>query len=91
MTAAFDTEPSRAQQILTAVASALQSEDPFEPLTLDTVNDYLRGAALVITDQLPTVIADDTIQRAAHALPSIRAGETAETYALRILQIARGI
>ncbi|MFI0932933.1 hypothetical protein ACH4RG_14440 [Streptomyces sp. NPDC021019] len=85
------TEPSRAHQILTAVASALQSEDPFEPLTLDTVNDYLRGTALVLTDGLPAVIADDAIQHAARALPSIYDRETADAYALRLLHIARGI
>ncbi|MFJ9394633.1 hypothetical protein ACIRQT_07085 [Streptomyces californicus] len=97
-TNAFDTalhqflaEPSRAQQILTAVAHVLQTEDPFEPLTLDAVNDYLRGAALVITDGLPDVVADETIQHAARALPSIYERETADAYALRLLQIARGV
>ncbi|GAA2985154.1 hypothetical protein [Streptomyces fulvorobeus] len=81
--------PSLARQILTVVASALRSEDPVEPLTLDAVNDFLRGAALVLTDQMPTVIADEAIQRAARALPSIYSGETADAYALRVLQIAR--
>ncbi|MFJ5893843.1 hypothetical protein [Streptomyces californicus] len=85
------TAPSRAQQILTAVAHALQTEDPFEPLTLDAVNDYLRGAALVITDGLPDVVADETIRHAARALPSIYERETADAYALRLLQIARHV
>jgi hypothetical protein len=85
------TTPSRAQQILTAVASALQSEDPFEPLTLDALNAYLHGASLVLTDGLPAVVAAEAIERAATALPTIHDRETADAYALRVLQAARTV
>ncbi|MEU5716582.1 hypothetical protein AB0G71_12455 [Streptomyces sp. NPDC020403] len=95
---AFDTElqhflaePSRAQQILTAVASALQSEDPLQPLTLDALDAYVYGASLVLTDGLPDVVADEVKRTAARALPSIHNGETPDAYALRILAAARGI
>ncbi|MFE9853573.1 MULTISPECIES: hypothetical protein [Streptomyces] len=95
---AFNTElhhlldaPTRPQQILTAVASALLSEDPHQPLTLDALNDYLRGASLVITDQLPDVVATQVIETAARALPSIHDGETPDAYALRLRDVARGL
>ncbi|MFD8797229.1 hypothetical protein [Streptomyces atroolivaceus] len=95
---AFDTElrqflaePSRAQMILTAVASALRSENAFQPLTLDALNDCLYGATLVITDQLPDAFAEEVKQAAVRALPSIHDGETPDAYALRLLQIARTV
>ncbi|WP_406462991.1 hypothetical protein OHB07_16245 [Streptomyces sp. NBC_00111] len=85
----FLAEPSRAQQILTATASAMQSENLLQPLTLNAVNDFFRGAALVITDGLPDVVADEIKRRAGRALPSIHDGETPDAYALRLLRIAR--
>ncbi|MEU0133379.1 hypothetical protein ABZ172_04960 [Streptomyces sp. NPDC006296] len=85
------TEPSRANQILTAVASSLQSEDPFTPLTLDTLNATLDTSAYVLTDGVPMVIAIEATEQAARALPTIHPGETADAYALRILQAARGL
>ncbi|MFF4166895.1 hypothetical protein [Streptomyces sp. NPDC001741] len=87
----FLAEPPRAQQILTAVASALQSENLLQPLTLDAVNDFFRGAALVLTDGLPDVVADEIKQRAGRALPSIHDGETPDAYAFRLLQAARSV
>lgn len=94
----FDTElreflatPSHAQQILTATASSLQSEDPFEPLTLDILNATLDGAAYVLMDGLPDIVAIEASEQAARALPSIHPGETADAYALRILTIARNL
>ncbi|WP_327436129.1 hypothetical protein OG279_26180 [Streptomyces sp. NBC_01201] len=87
----FLAEPSRAQQILTATASALRSEDPLQPLTLDVLNDYVYGATLVLTEGLPDVVADEVKQAAARVLPSIHPGETADAYALRLLQAARGL
>ena len=78
------TTPTLACQMLTALASSLQSEDPFEPLTLDTLNATLDAVAYVLTDGTPTVVAMD-------ALPSIHPGETADAYALRLLQVARTI
>ncbi|MFD9757975.1 hypothetical protein [[Kitasatospora] papulosa] len=87
----FLAEPSRAQQILTATASALQSEDPLAPLTLDALNDCIYGAALVLTNGLPDVVADEVKQAAARALPSIYDGETPDAYALRLAQAARSV
>jgi len=87
----FLTEPSRAQQILTAVASAMQSEDQLAPLTLDALDAYVYGAALVLTHGLPDVIADEVKQRTAMALPSIHPGETPDAYALRLQRIARTV
>lgn len=84
-------EPPRAQTILTAVASALQSEDPLAPLTLDALDAYVYGATLVVTARLPDVIADEVKQTAARLLPSIHPGETADAYALRLLRIARTV
>ena len=83
--------PSHAQMILTAVASALQSEDPLQPLTLDALDAYVYGASLVLTDGLPDVVADEVKRTAARALPSIHNGETPDAYALRILAAARGL
>lgn len=85
------TRPSLAQQMLTALASSLQSEDPFEPLTLDTLNATLDGVAYVLTDDVPVAVAIDSVRRAGTALPSIHPGETADAYALRILAIAGGV
>ncbi|WP_371612894.1 hypothetical protein [Streptomyces clavifer] len=94
----FDTElqrfldgPSHAQQILTATASSLQSEDPFVPLTLGILNATLDGAAYVLTDGLPNIVAIEAAEQAARALPTIHPGETADAYALRVLTIARGL
>lgn len=87
----FLAEPPRAQMILTAVASALQSEDPLTPLTLDALNDYVYGATLVITDRLPDVVADEVKRVLGRALPSIYPGETCDAYALRLLQVARSV
>ena len=87
----FLAEPSRAQQILTAVASALQSEDPFEPLTLDTLNTYFQTAASIITATFPAAVAAEETAQAAFAIPSIHDRETPDAYALRLLQAARAI
>ncbi|MET8172827.1 hypothetical protein [Streptomyces clavifer] len=94
----FDTElrqllaaPSLAGQILTATASALQSEDPFEPLTLDTVDAVLDGVAFVLTDGIPVAVATNATERAEAALPPIHDRETADAYALRVLQAARTV
>ncbi|MEU1122149.1 hypothetical protein ABZ371_00815 [Streptomyces sp. NPDC005899] len=84
-------DPSLPQQILTATASSLQSEDPFAPLTLDTLNATLDGVAYVLTDGVPVVVAMDATRRAAAVLPSIHPGETADAYALRLLTITRGL
>lgn len=83
--------PSLAQQMLADLASSLQSEDPFEPLTLDTLNATLDGVAFVLTDDVPVAIAIDAGRRAATALPSIHPGETADAYALRLLHAARTV
>ncbi|MFE2017573.1 hypothetical protein ACFW9O_05885 [Streptomyces sp. NPDC059499] len=83
--------PSLAQQILTAVASALQSEDPFEPLTLDTLNAVLDGVAYVLTDSIPVPVGTNATERAEAALPPIHDRETADAYALRVLQAARTV
>lgn len=98
MSVDFDTElqrflaaPSHAQQILTATASSLQSEDPFEPLTLNILNATLNGAAYVLTDGLPAVVAIEATETAARALPTIHPSETPDAYALRVLTIAKGI
>lgn len=85
------TTPSLPCQMLTALAASLQSEDPFESLTLDTLNATLDAVAYVLTDGIPTVVAMDASRRASAALPSIHPGETADTYALRLLTIARGL
>ncbi|MFD6421058.1 hypothetical protein [Streptomyces sp. NPDC060198] len=85
------TTPSRPQQILTAVASALLSEDPLAPVTLDAVDACLYGAALVITHGLPDVVATQVCETAARALPSIHPGETPDAYALRLHSIVRGL
>lgn len=85
------TGPSHSQMILTAVASALLSEDPHQPLTLDALDAYLYGASLVITDQLPDVVATQVCETAARALPSIHDGETPDVYSLRLRDIARGL
>jgi hypothetical protein len=83
--------PTLAHRMLTALASSLQSEDPFEPLTLDTLNATLDGVAWVLTDGVPVVVAMQATEQAATALPTIHPGETADAYALRILTIARGL
>ncbi|MFE9363701.1 hypothetical protein ACFYNN_12970 [Streptomyces sp. NPDC006978] len=83
--------PTLAHRILTALASSLQSEDPFEALTLDTLNATLDGVAWVLTDGVPVVVAIEASERAAMALPTIHPGETADTYALRVLDIAKGL
>lgn len=85
------TGPSLAQQMLTAVASSLQSEDPFEPLTLDTLNATLDGVAFVLTDDTPVIVATTATEQAAAALPLIHPGETADAYAIRLLTIVRGL
>lgn len=85
------TGPSRAQQILHSVASSLQSEDPFEALTLRILNATLNGVVYVLTDGIPDVVAREAIEQAAQALPTIHPGETADAYALRILAIARTV
>jgi len=87
----FLAEPSRAQQILTAVASALQSEDPFEPLTLDTLNAYFQMAAGTITGTFPAAVAAEETAQAAFAIPTIYDQETADAYAIRLLKAARAI
>jgi hypothetical protein len=81
--------PTLAQQMLTALASSLQSEDPFEPLTLDTLNATLDGVAYALTDGVPVVGAITATEQAAQALPTIHPGETADAYALRVLTIAK--
>ena len=83
--------PSRAQQIVTAVASALQSEDPFEPLTLDTLNTVFQTAASVITATFPPFVAAEETAQAASVLPTIYDRETADAYAIRLLTAARTI
>ncbi|MFF4246242.1 hypothetical protein ACFYY2_17490 [Streptomyces sp. NPDC001822] len=83
--------PSLAQQILADLAAALQAEDPFEPLTLDTLNSMLSTVAYVRTDGIPVTVATDASERAARALPSIHDQETADAYALRVLQAARTV
>ena len=87
----FLAEPSLANRMLTALASSLQSEDPFEALTLDTLNATLDAIAYVLTDGVPAVVAMEATERAARALPTIHPGETADTYALRVLTIAKGL
>jgi uncharacterized protein YbaR (Trm112 family) len=81
--------PTLAHQMLTALASSLQSEDPFEALTLDTLNATLDGVAYVLTDGVPVVVATEATEQAARALPTIHDGETADAYAVRVLTIAR--
>lgn len=95
---AFDLElqqllatPSLAGQILTAVASSLQSEDPFQHLTPDTLTSLLGTAAYVLTDGIPVDLATQATARAEAALPSIHDQETADAYALRVLQAARSV
>ena len=87
----FLAEPSRTQQIVTAVASALRSEDPFEPLTLGTLNACFQMAASILTGTFPAAVAAEEIAQAASVLPSIHPGETPDAYALRLLQIARTV
>lgn len=81
--------PTLAHQMLTALASSLQSEDPFEALTLDTLNATLDGVAYVLTDGVPVVVATQATKQAAQALPTIHPGETADAYAIRVLTIMR--
>lgn len=83
--------PTLAHQMLTALVASLQSEDPFETLTLDTLNAALDGVAYVLTDGVPVVVATAATEQAATALPTIHPGETADTYALRVLTITRGL
>ncbi|MYR76555.1 MULTISPECIES: hypothetical protein [unclassified Streptomyces] len=83
--------PTRAHTILTCVAAALRDEDPLVPLTLDVLNEVLHRTALVLTAGLPDVVADEAIERAAQALPTIHPGETPDAYALRVTHAAKGI
>ncbi|MFJ8866736.1 hypothetical protein ACIRD6_13400 [Streptomyces sp. NPDC102473] len=83
--------PSLAKRILEALASSLQNEDPFQPLTLDTLNETLGTEAYILTDGVPIPVATDATERAARALPSIHDQETADAYALRVLQAARTV
>lgn len=85
------TEPSWAQQIVTETARMLQTEDPFEPLTLRILDANLAGAAYTITNQLPDAVVIDATEHAVQALPLIHPRETPDAYALRLLQIARTI
>ncbi|MCW8221224.1 hypothetical protein [Streptomyces griseolus] len=68
--------PTRAHTILTCVAAALRDEDPL---------------SIALTAGLPNVVADEAIERAAVALPTIHPGETPDAYALRITHAAKGI
>lgn len=83
--------PTRAHTILTCVAAALRDEDPLSTLTLDVLNEVLHRVSLALTAGLPDVVADEAIERAAAALPTIHPGETPDAYALRITDAAKGI
>lgn len=83
--------PSRAHTILTCVTATLRDEDPHAPLTLDVLNEVLHRVSLAVTAGLPAVVADEAIEHAARALPTIHPGETPDAYALRVTHAAKGI
>lgn len=85
------TEPSWAQQILTATAGHLRIEDPLLALTDEDLTATFDMVAELITGRLPAVVAEQAMTRAADELPSRHYRETCDTYALRLLTAARGL
>ncbi|MEV6313379.1 hypothetical protein AB0M10_32920 [Streptomyces sp. NPDC051840] len=84
-------EPSWAQQILTATAATLRAEDPFLTITYYELNKAFDRAWADITHGLPAVVAHEAREAAAIALPLTHPRETCDAYAWRMLQAARGI
>ena len=85
------TEPSWAQQILTATAGQLRIQDPFLVLTDNDLTATLDMVAELLTGHLPLAVAEQAMERAAAALPLLHHRETCDAYAWRIDQIARGL
>lgn len=85
------TEPSWAQQILTATAGHLRVEDPFLTLTDSDLTATLDMVTELITGHLPAVVADEAMNRAAAVLPERHYRETCDVYGLRLLHAAKGI
>ncbi|MFC9036824.1 hypothetical protein [[Kitasatospora] papulosa] len=85
------TEPSWAQQILTATAGQLRIQDPFLVLTDGDLTATLDMVTELITGHLPLAVAEQAMQRAAAVLPERHYRETCDTYALRLLKAARNV
>ena len=83
--------PPWAQQILTAAAGHLRTEDPFLTLTDNDLTATLDMVAELLTGHLPLAVAEQAMERAAAALPLLHHRETCDAYAWRIDQIARGL
>jgi len=90
LTRILDT-PSWAQQILTATAGHLQTEDPFLALTDTDLTATLDMVTELVTGHLPVAVVDDAVQRVASVLPQRNYRETCDTYAFRLLQVARSV
>ncbi|RUP66733.1 hypothetical protein SSPNP10_15840 [Streptomyces sp. NP10] len=83
--------PSWAQQIVTATAGHLRTEDPFLALTDEDLTATLDMVTELITGHLPTAVAEEAMQRVAAVLPQRHYRETCDAYAWRMLQAARAI
>lgn len=85
------TTPSWAQQIVTATAGHLLTEDPFLALTDEDLTATLDMVTALITGHLPQAVAEEAMQRVSAVLPQRHYRETCDVYAWRMLQAARGI
>lgn len=83
--------PPWAQQILTATAGHLRTEDPFLALTDNDLTATLDMVTELVTGHLPLAVAEDAMQRVAAVLPERLYRETCDTYALRLLKAARNV
>ena len=84
-------EPSWAQQILTATAVTLATEEPFLVATTADIDSVLTSVAELLLSGLPEVVADEAMERAASALPMPGPRETQSTYALRLRAAAGAV
>lgn len=83
--------PSWAQQIVTATAGHLRAEDPFLALTDTDLTATLDMVTELVTGHLPLAVAEDAMARATAVLPERLYRETCDTYALRLLKVARNV
>lgn len=85
------TEPTWAQQILTATAGHLRVEDPFFALTDTDLTATLDMVTELITGHLPLPVAQEAMDRAAAVLPQRHYRETCDAYGLRLLHAAKDL